>query len=187
MLTLVEERGRKAVRESIERASSRIAPAWPLDRSIAVNPYWGFVDQPVREAAAAAGALCGMRLTAPREWLAKRFRAGAFTEGHIQRAAALLGGGGEAALALSALAEPSEPMATCRLMPDVIDEARTAKRLAPWREFVIDHISSACATYTGQGQAAWGPESSASLYAHWQILAKVDAGPRFLMGFKSFG
>ena len=36
----------------IDAACGRIAPAWPLDRMIAVNPYWGFVDRPIEAAAA---------------------------------------------------------------------------------------------------------------------------------------
>ena len=27
---------------AVDAACARIAPAWPLDRLIAVNPYWGF-------------------------------------------------------------------------------------------------------------------------------------------------
>lgn len=187
MLTPVEKSDSEVLRDAIARSAGRIAPAWPLDRSIAVNPYWGFVDQPAQDAAAAAGTLCGTRLTASREWLAKRYDAGAFTEGHIRRAAALSGRPEDAALALTALSEPSVPTALCRLMSDVIDETRIAKRLSPWAEFVIENVSSACATCCGQGQAAWGPLTSSSLYAHWRTLAGVDAGPRFLMGFKGFG
>ncbi|MCL4763146.1 MAG: DUF2309 family protein, partial [Burkholderiales bacterium] len=35
-----------------ERACRTIAPAWPLDRAIAVNPHWGRIGRPVREVAA---------------------------------------------------------------------------------------------------------------------------------------
>ena len=38
---------------AIERCSQRIAPAWPLPQWIAVNPWWGFVHQPLPAAAAA--------------------------------------------------------------------------------------------------------------------------------------
>ena len=34
------------------KACEAIAPAWPLDRLIAVNPWWGYVAQPIDEAAA---------------------------------------------------------------------------------------------------------------------------------------
>lgn len=50
------------VAASIDAACQRIAPSWPLDRLIAVNPHWGWVDQPITEAAAAVGVLGGARL-----------------------------------------------------------------------------------------------------------------------------
>ena len=43
------------LQQSIDTACARIAPTWPLDQFIAVNPYWGWVDRPVGEAAAALG------------------------------------------------------------------------------------------------------------------------------------
>ena len=52
-----------ALTQDIDRACARIAPTWPLDQFIAVNPYWGWVDQPMPQAAAALEALGGTRLT----------------------------------------------------------------------------------------------------------------------------
>ncbi|MBX3634528.1 MAG: DUF2309 domain-containing protein [Rubrivivax sp.] len=51
-----------ALAEAIARACDRMAPAWPLDRAIAVNPHWGWIDQPIEEAVAAVGVLAGMKL-----------------------------------------------------------------------------------------------------------------------------
>ena len=48
--------------EAVGSACDRIAPSWPLDRSIAVNPHWGWIDRPVEDAAATVGVLAGMRL-----------------------------------------------------------------------------------------------------------------------------
>jgi uncharacterized protein YbcC (UPF0753/DUF2309 family) len=48
--------------DTVTRACDRIVPSWPLDRFIAVNPHWGWIDRPIEEAAAAVGVLAGMRL-----------------------------------------------------------------------------------------------------------------------------
>mgnify|MGYP000965499287 CR=1 FL=1 len=56
------------LRDAIARACARIAPAWPLDRQIAVDPYWGWIDRPIGEAAATLTALTGRGLTMPRRW-----------------------------------------------------------------------------------------------------------------------
>jgi uncharacterized protein YbcC (UPF0753/DUF2309 family) len=51
-----------ALADAVAQACDRIAPAWPLDRAIAVNPHWGWIDQPIEDAAAAVGVLAGMKL-----------------------------------------------------------------------------------------------------------------------------
>ena len=56
------EQSLHALTEAIAQACNRIAPAWPLDRAIAVNPHWGWIDQPIEQAAAAVGVLAGMKL-----------------------------------------------------------------------------------------------------------------------------
>ena len=51
-----------ALAAAVAQACDRIAPSWPLDRVIAVNPHWGWVDRPIEDAAAAVGVLAGMPL-----------------------------------------------------------------------------------------------------------------------------
>ncbi len=51
-----------ALDDAIAKACDRIAPNWPLDRFIAVNPHWGWIDRPIEDAASAIGVLAGMRL-----------------------------------------------------------------------------------------------------------------------------
>ncbi|MGE5332216.1 MAG: putative inorganic carbon transporter subunit DabA, partial [Nitrospirota bacterium] len=76
-----------ALTQDIDRACARIAPTWPLDQFIAVNPYWGWVDQPMPQAAAALEALGGTRLTLPRSWFAAQWQAGHLQRRHLQAAA----------------------------------------------------------------------------------------------------
>ena len=40
------------VRPAIDAACARVAPTWPLDQFIAVNPYWGWRELPAAEVAA---------------------------------------------------------------------------------------------------------------------------------------
>ncbi|MEW6466571.1 MAG: DUF2309 domain-containing protein [Pseudomonadota bacterium] len=51
-----------AVRAAFAQAAARIAPVWPLDRFIAVNPAWEYRDLPVETVAARWWALAGIRL-----------------------------------------------------------------------------------------------------------------------------
>lgn len=47
----------------IDTACRRIAPCWPLDRFIAVNPWWGYIEQPIEQATAEIAVLSGARTT----------------------------------------------------------------------------------------------------------------------------
>ena len=74
--------------QDIDLACARIAPTWPLDQFIAVNPYWRWVDKPMPRAAAALEALGGTRLTMPRSWFVAQWQAGHLQRQHLQAAAA---------------------------------------------------------------------------------------------------
>ena len=40
-----------AIMDAVEQACARIAPTWPLDRFIAVNPFWALTGEPLPEVA----------------------------------------------------------------------------------------------------------------------------------------
>ena len=54
--------------EVVTRVCSKIAPTWPLDLFIAVNPFWAMVERPLPEVSAEIGALSGSRLVMARSW-----------------------------------------------------------------------------------------------------------------------
>ena len=58
----------EAFGRAVGDACSRIAPTWPLDQFIAVNPYWGWRSASIAGAAARLTALAGTTLTMPRSW-----------------------------------------------------------------------------------------------------------------------
>ena len=74
-----------ALTQDIDRACARIAPTWPLDQFIAVNPYWGWVDQPMPQAAAALEALGGIAPDLPRSWFAAQWQAAICSVGICRR------------------------------------------------------------------------------------------------------
>lgn len=75
-----------AIETAIEAACARIAPSWPLDQLIAVNPLWGFTAQPLPAASARVEALAGSRLLMPRAWYAEQWHAGRLRPEHLQAA-----------------------------------------------------------------------------------------------------
>src|SRR5262249_33266110 len=78
----------EALNDAVDRACARIAPRGPLDRFIAVNPFWQRTDKPVWEVAGDLAALSGARLLMPREWYADEWRAGRLNADHLREAIA---------------------------------------------------------------------------------------------------
>ena len=171
---------------AIDAACGRIAPSWPLDRMIAVNPYWGFVGRPIEEAAAELSALAGTRLLMPHSWYRAQWEAGRFAEPHVAEALALHGSPRSAADVLAALSAESPVTAVRRLVTDLVDEGRDLAHHMSWGEFVTRHLSQAAAACFDEGQARWAPERSGGLYTLWRRLAARDGGPRLLMGLRGF-
>ena len=70
----------EALHAEIEHACSQacqaIAPAWPLDRAIAVNPHWSRIGMPVRRVAARMAALGGIQVFPPRDQQLRAWREG---------------------------------------------------------------------------------------------------------------
>ena len=171
---------------AIDVACARIAPAWPLDRLIAVNPWWGYVDQPIEEAAAELASLGGGRLTMPRAWFRARHAAGAFTDAHIARAHAMLGATMPLADVYAALRHDDSALPSCTLMPDLVDSTRNTERGTAWRDFVVEHVSHACGAWFGEGQASWPAVRDGGLYGLWHDMSRQDAGVRLQMGHRGF-
>ncbi|MEO7107315.1 MAG: putative inorganic carbon transporter subunit DabA, partial [Rhodoferax sp.] len=75
-----------SVQTAIDAACARIAPTWPLDRFIAVNPYWGQLDRPIAAAAAQLAGLSGSPMLMPRSWMRNQWQAGRIDRQHLQAA-----------------------------------------------------------------------------------------------------
>jgi uncharacterized protein len=177
---------------AIAGACARIAPTWPLDRMIAVNPYWGFVGQPIEEAAAELAAHSGATLLMPRNWFREQWRAGRFAVRHLETACALAPHHQPEALRrtardlVAALDRPARTPTARALVTDVADIGRDLAHGMPWGEFVTRHISQACAAYFDEGQAQWGPAHDGGLWLCWRDLAVHDGSPRLLMALRGF-
>ena len=72
------------MKEAAERACARITPSWPLDRFIAVNPFWARIDKALPKVADELAALSGARLLMPRAWYAEEWRAGRLRIEHLR-------------------------------------------------------------------------------------------------------
>ena len=176
------------VLQAAERACASIAPTWPLDRFIAVNPFWPRVDRPLPEVAGDLAALSGARLLMPREWYAEEWRAGRLRSEHVREAIEESG---------TPITEDDliasfwigDPAPTRRpLVVDVMEALRRSDHELTWREFVMERISRFCASYFDDGQAQISAVREGGFYMSWRIQAENDQMPYLFMelgGYRS--
>ena len=142
--------------QALAAACGRIAPNWPLDRAIAVNPWWGWIDRPFRDACARVQRLSG---------------------------AATLPSADTLAASPAATADGAVAPAPRRLLfIDVLDEARRAQGLPACRDLLVHAIGQHCAAWFDRGQARWRGERGGGLYAAWRELASRDPAPSLYSG-----
>ena len=188
----------------VARACARIAPTWPLDRFIAVNPFWGCIDTPISEVATTLQALSGAQLLMPRAWYRQAHNDGRLTDAHLQAAIALHRSPASVA-ALHELMKQEEPRPSKRpSVAELTDQPRqrmtreTRRGLttepstepehfeqddhrAQWRAFITHNNSQFCASYFDDGQAQISLSRGEGLYASWYRHAVRDAGPSIVM------
>lgn len=172
--------------QAIEAACGRIAPSWPLDQLIAVNPYWGWVAQPAADAAAQLGVLQGTRLTLGRTFTRQAWRDGSLTRHHLALACAAAPGAAdvpaEVERLVALLAADAAPEPLPEKLPLLADLA-----LAPLHptltpaETVIHQISQHCAAFFDDGQAQWRP-GPGDLWNNWRDALAMDRGLAWARG-----
>jgi uncharacterized protein YbcC (UPF0753/DUF2309 family) len=176
------------LKAAADRACARIAPTWPLDRFIALNPFWPLTHRPLPEVAGELAALSGGRLLMPRQWYAQEWRAGRLRSEHLREAIAE-SGADVTEDDLTALFWSGEPQPAQRpLVVSTMEALRHREHEVSWSEFVMERISRFCATYFDDGQAQINGTREGGLYASWRAQAQTDLGPYLFMelgGYRS--
>jgi uncharacterized protein len=174
------------VAQAIDQACARIAPTWPLDRFIAVNPYWGWVDQPLEQAAAQLGSLSGARLLMPRSWFGQHWLNGTLRHEHLRSAIMATGSTVDVDALVAAMHADRSDLPSSLLITDLADSQRLPGQVTPWREVVTHQISQHCAAYFDDGQSAWSLDRSAGMYAAWRKQVATDYGLPIRHGHRWF-
>lgn len=155
----------------VAAACARIAPLWPLDRFVAVNPFHGLRDLPFQDAAAMLRRVAGARLYMPRAYYREQIVAGRITDDDLREAAALCGSRLDPATLQRAVDVEPPPAGRVPLLTAVLDEMDADD----WSSFVVERISQHCAAFFDMGQATWKqPWQGLSLYDSWRRFAGLD-------------
>ena len=172
-----------ALQRAVAAACGRIAPTWPLDRLIAVNPYWGFIDQPIAAAASQFATLGASRLLMPRSFYLALWQAGRLRIEHLQSAIDASGVPCTVQALIDHLHDEPPVLRRLTLVTDWVDERRDLPRVMAWSDFVTHQISQHCAAHFDAGQSSWRPDRRAGLYRTWLDQLAHDPSPRLLMGW----
>ena len=175
-----------ALQTAIEHACARIAPTWPLDRFIAVNPYWGHLERPITTAAAQLAVLSGSPMLMSRDAFRQQWQDGKVGRQHLQAAITAARSTETVDTLLASLDAHAALPARLPLATDLVDAQRDLGHAMAWRDYITHHISQCCAAYFDQGQATWGPDRSGGLYPSWLRQSAHDLGPGMLMGYRGF-
>lgn len=168
----------RIVDATVDRALDRVAPLFPLERFVAVNPFLGLSGTPFTAAAARASKVRGPMFM-PRSHHQRAFREGRIEERDLRTALASLLARGESVpplgAVLHALGAPEHPpQPSAATFADVLGDVMDV----PVSSVVTDAISRFASAYFDEGQARWAmPFKNATPWSAWRRWARVDRGP----------
>jgi uncharacterized protein YbcC (UPF0753/DUF2309 family) len=167
-----------SVASCVAAVCARIAPAWPLDRAIAVNPLWGHIDAPFSVVSGRLRAWCGTSLAPPLEVFAHAAATGAVTDDDV--AAVCRRHGRPPTTVRALLSTPRMPAVAQARLVDVLDRRReTTPSVAT---SVAASLSQHCAAFFDEHQASVAPSRAHGLYNAWRNAAQRDRSVQTLLG-----
>jgi len=170
--------------KAAEAAARAIPPAFPLDATVAVNPFLGQSGEDLATTSARLARVAGVKITRPRAEYAAEVRAGRISEDDL--AAALIACRSpmkptDLALLTAVLARPS---AAPKMLPTVADLAAGATG-TDWPSVIAHSFGQWAAGHFDRGQALWSTPPQRGAFAAWREWASLDLTPEIagLTGF----
>jgi uncharacterized protein YbcC (UPF0753/DUF2309 family) len=153
-----------------------IAPTWPLQNTVAVNPFWNQIDHPFDEVMAKMSYLVHHSLYMPSSYYLEKFQCGEINEQDIEAAAnrrEMTSSSDSFNLKqfIRASSEVNKAIEGCNCFSDFLDK----KSGSAWRSFVTYEIAKYAAAFFDDGQAlAKFPWSDLSFYEAWFSAQEFD-------------
>lgn len=157
---------RADVAHDVEASCARISPVWPLDRFVAVHPFWGSTDRPMAEVAAEEATLSGATMLPSRADFLARYELGEFSDRHIE--AAIRAKGWECTVTDILEALRSAPTMPDRLplWTDMADAARPRGSAWRWSDLAREELSQTMAAWFDRNLARAHEDTEDSLFLH---------------------
>lgn len=180
-MNAIAQRSEDRVAAEIDAACRSIAPNWPLDRQIAMSPYWGRVSEPFKRALLRLNRQTGAAAAMPASYYAKAWESGTIQARHLSRAVQESGLSFSPDACVDALGSTSSDDTSLPLLSDCADAERDLRHEPAWREAITQQVSQHCAAYFDEDQADWHLRPRAGLYASWREALCHDHSIALLM------
>ena len=156
-----------------EKSARAIPPAFPLDATVAVNPFLGQSGEDLATASARLGRVAGIRLTRPGAEYVAAIRAGEISDADL-------------ADALAASTATNKPADVAALKVMVEKDGEEVSPLPTIADLAAEKtVGLWAAGQFDRGQALWSPAPGAEAFAAWRAWAANDLTPE-IAGLKGF-
>jgi uncharacterized protein YbcC (UPF0753/DUF2309 family) len=164
----------ESVAASLREAAARIAPVWPLESFVAVNPYLGLTDLPRDAAFERLAATAGAHSTLPVAWYLDALEDGRIDVSEVAPD-----------VVQAARADVARGEADVAVVPTVADVA-TRLTGRDWEQLATGRVAAWAAAYFDSGQASWrSVDPTLGVFRAWRDEATLDRTPE-VMGLKGF-
>ena len=169
----------------LNKVCGYIAPNWPLDQMIAVNPFWEMRHLPIEDVSARIDTLCNANMLMPKDFYQHKYDNGIITDNHLADAAKLLNSDFTHEQLIKTL-HIDVPLVDWHNIADLLDQQRNKHKMA-WHDEITHQLSQFCAAHYQQlGPMLHGDDTSSQspLYRHWLTVIQADKGISIVMDEK---
>jgi len=170
--------------KAINAAVQSIPPAWPLDSSVAVNPFIGQSADTLANAAARLERIADIAVVMPRDWYWQKITRGEITDADLQEALYASPYRYKPAnlRALKNFAQATAERTAA--LPTIAELAASASGI-DWPALVDDRFGIWAGGYFDQGQALWSTSRRDGPWKNWRSWATHDLTPE-IHGLRHF-
>lgn len=178
-------KNQEALVEAMRKACKKIAPLWPLENFVAVNPYLGLTDKTFNNVAQELAAAGGIQMTLPIAFYLEKLDSGKITFEDIDEILKRRNSNVNAFEFIEDIRENINKVEETSTFANIADIA-TQVTQKDWNRFVTGRISVWAASYFDNGQASWSvADQEKELFAAWKEETSIDRTPE-LSGLKGF-
>jgi len=173
--------------DRLRQACKKIAPVWPLESFVAVNPYLGLTDQKFETVAQKLAAIGGIQMTLPPSFYLDKINKGEITYRDLRQAWSKRHSGEMEIEGFLRRLEDTDFQQPNRATIATFSDVATLATEMDWNRFAISRVSAWAASYFDNGQAQWAAaDQQDSLFTAWKDEAEIDRSTEIsgLLGFR---